>query len=254
MNALAARSTFDGPNPSAPPKLRIAKRSSQGEDEARFASVVLPHLAEAHTLARCLTGNPSDAEDVVQNACLRAFGGIGNFRKGNARAWVLTIVRHTALSWLRKNRGGGLVLVEDLESIENPQSSHREFETPETALLAEDGDEVGRRSPVPTPFRETLTSPHPGRQPRNRRGDWRAGRHGDVAPLPRAGTLSRSGERLATSAAITPLPRRTKRARFTPVARVRGAAALRLLRVGQGRGGADRAGGRRAAASRDHNR
>jgi len=57
--------------------------------------VVLPHLADAYALARWLTGNRADAEDVVQEACLRAFRGIGNFSNGNASAWVLTIVRHT---------------------------------------------------------------------------------------------------------------------------------------------------------------
>src|SRR6266568_3763310 len=70
------------------------------ERGARFASVVLPHLADAYALARWLTGNSADAEDVVQDACLHAFRGIGNFSNGNARAWVLTIVRRTAYTWL----------------------------------------------------------------------------------------------------------------------------------------------------------
>jgi hypothetical protein len=63
---------------------------TRSERDARFASVVLPYLADAYALARWLTGNSADAEDVVQDACLHAFRGIGNFSGGNARAWVLT--------------------------------------------------------------------------------------------------------------------------------------------------------------------
>ena len=66
--------------------------------------MVLPHLDDCYGLARWLTGDRADAEDVVQEACLRAFRGIGGFAGTNARAWVLTIVRHTAYGWLRKNR------------------------------------------------------------------------------------------------------------------------------------------------------
>src|SRR6516225_8991667 len=88
------------------------------DDQARFASVVLPHLADAYALARWLTGDRADAEDVVQEACLRAFRGIGGFAGVNARAWVLTIVRHAAYTGLGKNRSASLVMVDDLEAIE----------------------------------------------------------------------------------------------------------------------------------------
>jgi DNA-directed RNA polymerase specialized sigma24 family protein len=76
------------------------ERMNGPDDQARFARVVLPYLADAYALARWLTGDSTDADDVVQDACLRAFRGIAGFREGNARAWVLTIVRHTAYSWL----------------------------------------------------------------------------------------------------------------------------------------------------------
>ncbi len=85
------------------------------DDQARFASVVLPHLADAYALARWLTGDRADAEDVVQEACLRAFRGIGGFAGVNARAWVLTIVRHAAYTWLGKNRSASLVMVQGLD-------------------------------------------------------------------------------------------------------------------------------------------
>src|SRR6476661_2420054 len=78
---------------------RTETRVNGDDDRARFRRVVLPHLADAYALARWLTGNRADAEDVVQDACLRAFRGIGRFNDGNARAWVLSIVRNTAYSW-----------------------------------------------------------------------------------------------------------------------------------------------------------
>src|SRR5262249_5654616 len=80
-----------------------------GDGRARFAAVVVPHVDDAFALARWLTGNRTDAEDVVQEASLRAYRAIGTFAGGNARAWVLTIVRHTAYTWLRRNRSASLV-------------------------------------------------------------------------------------------------------------------------------------------------
>src|SRR6202041_1679666 len=74
------------------------------DERAAFDEVFLPHMAEAYRLAQWLTGNASDAEDVVQDAALRAFRGIKNFGAVNARAWSLTIVRNTAFSWLMKNK------------------------------------------------------------------------------------------------------------------------------------------------------
>ncbi len=87
---------------------------SSAEDKAKFASVVVPHLEDALALARWLTNNGTDAEDVVQEACLRAFRGIGTFAGVNSRAWVLTIVRNCAYSWLGKNRNVTLVDIDKL--------------------------------------------------------------------------------------------------------------------------------------------
>src|SRR5215510_13395024 len=72
--------------------------------KTRFVSLVVPHLNDAYGLARVLTGNRTDAEDVVQEACLRAFRVLDSVMVGNARAWLLTIVHNTAYSWLAKNR------------------------------------------------------------------------------------------------------------------------------------------------------
>ena len=133
------------------------------DDQARFASVVLPHLADAYALARWLTGDRADAEDVVQEACLRAFRGIGGFAGVNARAWVLTIVRHAAYTWLGKNRSASLVMVDDLEALEQKQSSpgaafEQAPQTPEAELIAKaDARRLEAAiAELPVPFRETL--------------------------------------------------------------------------------------------------
>src|SRR6266581_822563 len=121
------------------------------DDQARFASVVLPHLARAY------------AEDVVQEACLRAFRGIGGFAGVNARAWLLTIVRHAAYTWLGKNRSASLVMVDDLEAVEQKQASgggafEQGPQTPEAALIAKaDARRLEAAiAELPVPFRETL--------------------------------------------------------------------------------------------------
>jgi RNA polymerase sigma-70 factor (ECF subfamily) len=69
-----------------------------------FEQTVLPHLDAAYNLARWLAGNDHDAQDVSQEACLRAFKFFGSFRGENVRAWLLTIVRNTFYNWLKKNR------------------------------------------------------------------------------------------------------------------------------------------------------
>ncbi len=69
-----------------------------------FEQVVLPHLDAAYNLARWLTRREHDAEDVVQEAYLRAFNAFEQFHGGDARCWLLTIVRNTCYTWLARNR------------------------------------------------------------------------------------------------------------------------------------------------------
>jgi RNA polymerase sigma factor (sigma-70 family) len=102
-----------------------------GEDEkARFDRIVLPHLEDAFALARWLAGNRTDAEDIFQEACLRAFCALGSFSGGSARAWVLTIVRRTAYSWLGKNRLPAQVPFDDLNLRERALWTAAEIGTP----------------------------------------------------------------------------------------------------------------------------
>ena len=76
----------------------------EGEDRARFEAIVLPHLDAAFNLARWLLRSRADAEDVAQDAVLRAYRAFGTYRAGNARAWLLQIVRNTCFTWLQQNR------------------------------------------------------------------------------------------------------------------------------------------------------
>ena len=73
-------------------------------EPTRFEDLVLPHLDAGYNLARWLTRNVDDAEDVVQDACVRALKYVGTLRDGDARAWFLTIVRHAFYDWCKRNR------------------------------------------------------------------------------------------------------------------------------------------------------
>jgi RNA polymerase sigma-70 factor, ECF subfamily len=79
---------------------------------ARFERVVLPHLDAAYSLARWLTRNDTDASDIVQDAFLRAFRYFDGYRDGDAKSWLLKIVRHTCYSWLARNRPADVISLE----------------------------------------------------------------------------------------------------------------------------------------------
>lgn len=105
-----------------------------------FEQLMLPHLDDAFNLARWLTGNRSDAEDVVQEAYLKALKHFATYRGPEARAWLLTIVRRCCFSWLKVNRSQQLTFMEDeaiAEIAGRPTvvALHpRTVETPETQL------------------------------------------------------------------------------------------------------------------------
>jgi RNA polymerase sigma-70 factor (ECF subfamily) len=130
------------------------------DDSARFRNIVMPHIDEAYRLAHWLTGNRTDAEDVAQDASLRAFRAIRDYAGGNPRSWFLSIVRNTAYSWLRKNRPTTVFTVDDLEAVELEHAKPGESngETPEAALIAKVDAEQLRAAiaALPTSFRETL--------------------------------------------------------------------------------------------------
>src|SRR6202035_4062371 len=74
------------------------------QDRARFEQLVLPHLDAAFNLSRWLMHGRADAEDVAQEAMMRAWRFFRGFHGGDARAWLLQIVRNTCYTWLEKNR------------------------------------------------------------------------------------------------------------------------------------------------------
>jgi RNA polymerase sigma factor (sigma-70 family) len=133
------------------------------DERDAFDEVFLPHLPEAYRLAQWLTGSASDAEDVVQEAALRAFRGIKSFGAVNARAWSLTIVRNTAFSWLTKNKPKTVVFMNDLSAAEQQELEHEgphgaRIETPEEiALFKADAAEVQKAlTQLPAQFREVI--------------------------------------------------------------------------------------------------
>ena len=119
-----------------------------------FEQEILPHLDAAYNLARWLTHNEQDAQDVVQEAFLRAFRFFGTFRGGNARAWILRIVRNTCYNWLQENKR----LQYATEFDENLFGPDPRTPTPEEALLQNASDKMLRRAleGLPLKFREVL--------------------------------------------------------------------------------------------------
>ena len=131
------------------------------QSRQRFRELVLPHLDGALALARWLTGNRTDAEDVAQEAFLRALDGIDGFAGTSARAWIFAIVRNCAWTWLRRNHPAWLVHVDDLAAVEAAQAGLAEHDgaaSPEAALIAaQSGARVQAAIAALTPlFREIV--------------------------------------------------------------------------------------------------
>jgi RNA polymerase sigma-70 factor, ECF subfamily len=107
-----------------------------------FEEAALPHLGAAYNLARWLTRNDTDAEDVVQEAYLRALRHFKSFHGGDGRPWVLAIVRNTCYTWLQRNRAPELQIAFD-EEIYAPRESDL---SPENLLLKEADGELLREA------------------------------------------------------------------------------------------------------------
>ncbi|HVZ07411.1 sigma-70 family RNA polymerase sigma factor [Rhodopila sp.] len=118
----------------------------------------MPHLAAAFNLARWLTGNPADAQDVVQDAYLRAFRYFDSFRGGDFRVWLLSIVRNSFLTWVRDNRSGHLVFEPGLTDITGADSWADPTPGPEAILLEQlDRDTLTVLvAALPAEYREVL--------------------------------------------------------------------------------------------------
>jgi RNA polymerase sigma factor (sigma-70 family) len=131
------------------------QEARRGEAEARsFDQVVLPHLDAAYNLARWLARNTQDAEDIVQESCLRAVKFFGGYQGGDARAWLLRIVRNTAYSFLEKRRPAALAEEFDetkhAVDLDKPDAEAVLLRSVESAILKEALEEL------PVRFREVL--------------------------------------------------------------------------------------------------
>jgi RNA polymerase sigma-70 factor (ECF subfamily) len=116
----------------APSRYDVHMSAAKHAGPSRFEQALLPQLDAAYNLARWLTRNGSDAEDVVQDACERALKYFSAFHGGEAKAWFLTIVRHAAYDWIKRNRPAEFV-PDGAEAIEH--AADTAAPSPEQALL-----------------------------------------------------------------------------------------------------------------------
>src|SRR3954470_17916126 len=168
LEALYAGAAWIAPTVASGP----AHRSSSGrsampdiEAQQRFRDLMLPHLDAAYTLARYLARDEDVAQDLVQDAFVRALRGFGNYRGENARAWLLAIVRNLFLSSATARSSDRTVSLEAYVRPDcgEPDGSARELwdpdqDTPETALIRRSESRSVRDliEALPVPFRETL--------------------------------------------------------------------------------------------------
>jgi RNA polymerase sigma factor (sigma-70 family) len=126
---------------------------------SRFAEIVLPHLDDAYTLARWMTGSASDAEDVVQDACIKALRALDATTVERPRAWLLAIVRNTALTWMTKNRSNNVISVDEQQGGANESPAQVDpSPSPEESLIAR-ADQSSVRAAIaalPEVFREAI--------------------------------------------------------------------------------------------------
>src|SRR4051812_23656409 len=135
---------------------RTFRRSVSVDEQeklSRFEQGIVPHMDAAYNLARWLAGNDPDAEDVVQEAYLRAFKFFGGFRGGNSRPWLLRIVRNAFYDWLKRNRCEEITPFD--ESIHDIA---QEKPGPDTLLLTKVDHEMLHQAvaELPVEFREIL--------------------------------------------------------------------------------------------------
>lgn len=179
---------------------------TEGETSRRFEELALPHLDAAFNLARWLSGSASEAEDVVQEACLRAFRYFDTLRGGNARAWLLAIVRNTWLTeWRRRQDAAPAVPFDELAEETTPLAgwSAGAGSDPEAlAIRRQDERRVQRAlAGLPVRYREVLVL--------RELEDMSYGDIATVAGIPVGTVMSRlaRGRRLLAAALRDPQPR-----------------------------------------------
>jgi len=133
---------------------------SEENPSRRFSDAALPHLDAAFNLARWISRNDHDAQDIVQDAFLRAFRAFGTFRGGNAKPWLLAIVRNTSYTWLSRHRRAELEVAydDDIHGGEDSASGNGDVGNPEAILArAEDARIVNEvLAEMPVGYREVI--------------------------------------------------------------------------------------------------
>ena len=132
--------------------------AAQEQELASFEALMLPHLDAAQNLAKWLLRNEQDAQDVVQEAYLRALKSFGGFHGSNGRAWLLTIVRNTSYTLMKKNRAVDLTTTFD----EERHATDYESANPAALLEQTEDAELVREAMdhLPAEFREILVLRH----------------------------------------------------------------------------------------------
>jgi len=124
--------------------------------ERRFREIVPPLLDDAYSLAKWLSQSPTDAEDIVQDAALRALQALSTVSVDRPKPWFLAIVRNAAMTFIARNRPKTLAYAGDMADLDALDLRERDDAAPdpEQALIGtEDGERLrGRSRPSPRPF------------------------------------------------------------------------------------------------------
>jgi RNA polymerase sigma-70 factor (ECF subfamily) len=159
LKTADASQTEDLSDPKIVKFVVVKKRQEQAKEElTSFEEAMLPHLDAAHNLAKWLLRNEQDAQDVVQEAYLRAFRAFSGFHGTNGRAWLLTIVRNTSYTLLKKSHAVDLTTAFD----EEIHATGHESVSPATILEHSEDAQLVREAmdELPAEFREILVLRH----------------------------------------------------------------------------------------------
>jgi len=136
----------------------VARQRSGAATGDGFSDLVLPHLDAAYNLARYLARNADAAEDIVQDAVLKAYRGFSGYRGGDAKAWLLAIVRREFIDWSNAQRASRARFGAVAPGEEGPEAIPTEADDPERTLLRQGDVDAVRRGveALPEPFRECI--------------------------------------------------------------------------------------------------
>ena len=127
------------------------------ENRKRFEALVMPQLNAAYNLARWLTHNDHDAEDVVQESFIRAMRYIGSLHGDRARPWLLQIVRHTGYSWLKENRPAENMSFDQTDDPSHDLAGPAAEEPPSLAMRKAERQQINEAiAALPVAYREVL--------------------------------------------------------------------------------------------------